>query len=143
MREWRLGDEYLKQLVPLVRQRMQRLDEFLPLTDFFFSGDLDYTAVAKDLVPKNRTAKDVTDCLLGFVEVLDVQRDFSHAALEAVTRVYAEKIGWDAKELFMVVRMAVSARKATPPLFETLAVLGRDLTRRRLRLCGDFLKRGR
>ena len=143
MREWRLGDDYLKQLVPLVRQRMQRLDEFLPLTDFFFSGDLDYTAVAKDLVPKNRTAKDVTDCLLGFVEVLDVQRDFSHAALEAVARAYAEKIGWDAKELFMVVRMAVSARKATPPLFETLAVLGRDLTRRRLRLCGDFLKRGR
>jgi glutamyl-tRNA synthetase len=141
MREWRLGDDYLKQLVPLVRQRMQRLDEFLPLTDFFFSGDLDYAAVAKDLVPKNRTAKDVADCLLGFVEVLDVQRDFSHTALEAVTRAYAEKIGWDAKELFMVVRMATSARKATPPLFETLAVLGRDLTRRRLRLCSEFMKR--
>jgi len=141
MREWRLGDEYLKQLVPLVRQRMQRMDEFLPLTEFFFSGDLDYTAVAKDLVPKNRTAKDVADCLLGLVEVLDVQRDFSHAALEAVTRAYAEKIGWDAKELFMVIRMAASARKATPPLFETLAVLGRDLTRRRLRLCAEFTKR--
>jgi len=143
MREWRLGDEYLKQLVPLVRQRMQRMDEFLPLTEFFFSGDLDYTAVAKDLVPKNRTAKDVADCLLGLVEVLDVQRDFSHAALEAVTRAYAEKIGWDAKELFMVIRMAASARKATPPLFETLAVLGRDLTRRRLRLCAEHMKKAR
>ncbi len=143
MREWRLGDEYLKQLVPLVRQRMQRMDEFLPLTEFFFSGDLDYTAVAKDLVPKNRTAKDVADCLLGLVEVLDVQRDFSHAALEAVTRAYAEKIGWDAKELFMVIRMAASARKATPPLFETLAVLGRDLTHRRLRLCAEHMKKAR
>jgi glutamyl-tRNA synthetase len=143
MREWRLGDEYLKQLVPLVRQRMQRLDEFLPLTEFFFSGDLDYSAVAKDLVPKNRIAKDVADCLFGFVEALDVQRDFSHTALEAATRAYAEKIGWDAKELFMVVRMAATARKATPPLFETLAVLGRDLTRRRLRLCAEHIKRGR
>jgi len=143
MREWRLGDEYLKQLVPLVRQRMQRMDEFLPLTEFFFSGDLDYAAVAKDLVPKNRTAKDVAECLLGFVEALDVQRDFSHAGLEAATRAYAEKIGWDPKELFMVVRMAATARKATPPLFETLAVLGRDVARRRLRLCADFVKRGR
>src|SRR5450631_1598414 len=143
MREWRLGDEYLKQLVPLVRQRMQRMDEFLPLTEFFFSGDLDYAAVAKDLVPKNRTAKDVAECLLGFVEALDVQRDFSHAGLEAATRAYAEKIGWDPKELFMVVRMAATARKATPPLFETLAVLGRDVARRRLRLCGEFIKRGR
>jgi glutamyl-tRNA synthetase len=141
MREWRLGDEYLKQLVPLVRQRMQRMDEFLPLTEFFFSGDLDYAAVAKDLVPKNRTAKDVAECLLGFVEALDVQRDFSHAGLEAATRAYAEKIAWDPKELFMVVRMAATARKATPPLFETLAVLGRDLARRRLRLCAEFMKR--
>jgi glutamyl-tRNA synthetase len=141
MREWRLGDEYLKQLVPLVRQRMQRMDEFLPLTEFFFSGDLDYAAVAKDLVPKNRTAKDVAECLLGFVEALDVQRDFSHAGLEAATRAYAEKIAWDPKELFMVVRMAATARTATPPLFETLAVLGRDLARRRLRLCAEFMKR--
>jgi glutamyl-tRNA synthetase len=116
------------------------MDEFVPMTEFFFSGDLDYAAVTKDLLGK-RPAKEVADCLFGLVEVLDVQRDFSHAALEAVTRAYAGKIGWDAKELFMVVRMAASARKATPPLFETLAVLGRDLVRRRLRLCGEYLKR--
>ena len=141
LREWRLGNDYLKQLVPLVRQRVQRLDEFIPMTEFFYSGDLDYAHVAKDLIPKNRTGKDVADCLLGFVEALDVQRDFSHTALEAVTRAYAEKIAWDPKELFMVVRMGATARKATPPLFETLAVLGRDVVRRRLRLCGEFIKR--
>ncbi len=141
LRAWRLGDGYLRQLVPLVRQRIQRMDELIPMTEFFFSGDLDYAAVAKDLIPKNRTAKDVADCLLGFVEALDLQRDFSHQALQAATRAYAEKIAWDPKELFMVVRMAATARKATPPLFETLAVLGRDLTRRRLRLCGELMKR--
>jgi glutamyl-tRNA synthetase len=141
LREWRLGDDYLKQLVPLVRQRVQRLDEFIPMTEFFYSGDLDYTLLAKDLVPKNRTPKDVADCLFGFVEALDIQRDFSHTALEAATRAYAEKIAWDPKELFMVVRMGATARKATPPLFETLAVLGRDVVRRRLRLCGEFMKR--
>jgi glutamyl-tRNA synthetase len=96
--------------------------------------------VTKDLLGK-RPAKEVAECLFGLVEVLDVQRDFSHAALEAVTRAYAGKVGWEPKELFMVVRMASSARKATPPLFETLAVLGRDLVRRRLRLCGEYLKR--
>ena len=37
--------------------------------------------------------------------------------------------------------MGATARKATPPLFETLAVLGRDVVRRRLRLCGEFMKR--
>jgi glutamyl-tRNA synthetase len=141
LREWRLGDDFLRQLVPLVRQRIQRLDEFLPLTEYFFAGDLDYTAVAKDLLPKERTAKDVADCLVGFAEALDGQRDFSPAALEAAARAFAEKAAWDSKELFMVLRVAATGRKATPPLFETLAVLGRGLTRRRLRLCGEYLKR--
>lgn len=140
LRDWRLADGFLQQLVPLIRQRICRLDEFVPMTEFFFSGDLDYAAVTKDLVGK-RTAKDVAECLFGLVEVLDAQRDFSHAALEGVTRAYAGKIGWEPKELFMAVRMAASARKATPPLFETLTVLGRDLVRRRLRLCGEYLKR--
>ncbi|MBN2575458.1 MAG: glutamate--tRNA ligase [Deltaproteobacteria bacterium] len=141
LRQWRLGDDYLRRLVPLVRQRVQRMDEFVPMTEYFFSGDLDYAALAQDLVPGNRTAKDVADCLLGLVEALDGERDFSPAALEAATRAFAEKVAWEAKELFMVVRMAATARKATPPLFETLAVLGRDVVRRRLRLCGEYLKR--
>ena len=143
LRQWRLGDDYLRELVPLVRKRMQRLDEFIPLTEFFFAGDIDHTSVAKELVPANRTAKQVADCLAGLVEALDAQRDFSHAALEAMTRAYAATVGWDVKELFMVTRLAATARKATPPLFETLAVLGRDLTRRRIRLAVDFLKRSR
>jgi glutamyl-tRNA synthetase len=141
LRQWRLSDEYLASLVPLVRQRIQRLDEFMPLTEFFFSGDVDHTPFLKELVPAPRTPKEVSEILLGLVEALDVQRDFSHAALEAMVRAFAEKSGWDAKQMFMVVRLAATARKATPPLFETLAVLGRDLTRRRLRLCAEALKK--
>jgi len=41
----------------------------------------------------------------------------------------------------MLIRVAVSARKATPPLFETLEGLGRELVRRRVRLCGEVVKR--
>jgi glutamyl-tRNA synthetase len=140
LREWRLSDSFLQQLVPLVRQRISRMDDFVPMTEFFFSGDIDYAPVAKELLGK-RSAKEVVDCLAGLLEALDTQRDFSHTALEAVTRGYAEKLGWDAKEVFMLVRVAASGRKATPPLFETLAVLGRDMVRRRLRLCGEYLKR--
>jgi glutamyl-tRNA synthetase len=143
LRGWRLSDDYLRSLVPLVRKRIQRLDEFVPMTEFFFSGDVDHTPWLKELVPANRTAKDVSDCLLGLIEALDVQRDFSPPALEAMARAFAEKSGWDVKELFMVTRLAATARKATPPLFETLSVLGRDMTRRRLRLCADFLKKSR
>jgi glutamyl-tRNA synthetase len=141
LRAWRFSDDALHALVPLVRERIQRLDEFVPLTEFFFSGDLDYAPVAKELLPKGRVPKDVADGLLAFGEVLDAHRDFSAAGLEALARGFAEKNGWATKELFMLLRLAATARKATPPLFETLVVLGRELTRRRLRLCAEYAKR--
>src|SRR3954469_5810810 len=94
LRDWRLSDAHLRALIPLVRARMQRLDEFFPLTDFFFSGDLDYAPMAKDLLPKGRVPKDVHECLIAFGEALDVQRPFSVEALEAMTRAFAEKAGW-------------------------------------------------
>jgi glutamyl-tRNA synthetase len=141
MREWRLSDERLRALIPLVRERMQRLDEFFPLTDFFFSGDLDYASVKADLLPKDRTPKEVADLLVLFSEALDTQRDFSPAGLEASARAFAEKNGWSSKELFMLLRLATTAKKATPPLFETLAGLGRELVRRRIRLCADLVKK--
>jgi glutamyl-tRNA synthetase len=135
LRDWRLSDEKLASLVPLVRARIQRLDEFVPMTDFFFSGDVDYAAVAKDLIPKNREAKDVGEVLGAFSEELDAARDFSVAGLEAMARAFGEKVGWSSKELFMLLRLAATGKKATPPLFETLVNLGRELVRRRLRQC--------
>jgi len=141
LRAWRLSDEKLQSLVPLVRERMQRLDEFLPQIDFMFSGDLDYAPVQKDLLPKNRTPKEVVEAITAFVEALDTQRDLSPAGLEAMARKQCETTGWNAKELFMLLRVAATAKKATPPLFDTLAALGKELVRRRLRLCADVVKK--
>ena len=141
LRAWRLSDEKLASLVPLVRERIQRLDEFLPLTDFFFSGDVDYAPVQKELALKNRTPKDVMDALTTFGEELDTARDFSITGLDALARAFAEKSGWSTKELFMLLRLAATGKKATPPLFETLAGLGRELVRRRIRQCVEYIKK--
>jgi glutamyl-tRNA synthetase len=135
LRDWRLSDEKLMSLVPLVRERIQRFDEFVPMTDFFFSGDVDYAQVAKDLIPKNRDAKQVAEVLGAFSEELDTLRDFSVTGLDALARAFAEKAGWSTKELFMLLRLAATGKKATPPLFETLVNLGRELVRRRVRQC--------
>jgi glutamyl-tRNA synthetase len=141
LRAWRFSDEALRALVPLVRERIQRLDEFVPLTEFFFSGDLDYAAISRELLLKGRVPKEVAEVLLLFGEALDAHRDFSAPGLEALARGFAEKNGWQTKELFMLLRLAATARKATPPLFETLVGLGRELTRRRLRLAAEYVKK--
>ena len=97
--------------------------------------------LAKDLLPKGRAPKEVHECLTLFGEILDTLRPYTAASLDAATRAFAEKNGWSTKELFMLLRVAASAKRATPPLFEMLAGLGRELTRRRVRLCAEYVRK--
>ena len=57
---------------------------------------------------------------------------FEAEELEPPLRALAEAHGWKAGDLFMAIRVAVTGRTATPPLFETLVALGRDRTLARL-----------
>jgi glutamyl-tRNA synthetase len=55
-------------------------------------------------------------------------------------RAFAETIAWKPGDLFMPVRIAVTGKAATPPLFETMQVLGREVCRRRLRRAVEVLR---
>ena len=57
---------------------------------------------------------------------------FESEELEPPLRALAEARGWKAGDLFMAIRVAVTGRTATPPLFDTLVALGRERTLARL-----------
>ena len=59
-------------------------------------------------------------------------RAFEADELEPPLRALAEARGWKAGDLFMAIRVAVTGRTATPPLFDTLVALGRERTLLRL-----------
>lgn len=142
LRGWLLSDEHLMRVAGLVRERIRRLDEFVPATDFFFSGDLDHARIAKDLVPKGKTAREVAAILSDLVEAYDDLRgQFGAATLETTTRAFADKRELATKELFMVLRLVSTGRAASPPLFETMEVLGKEIVRRRMRVAIELLNR--
>jgi glutamyl-tRNA synthetase len=64
---------------------------------------------------------------------------FEADELEPPLRALAEARGWKAGDLFMSIRIAVTGRTATPPLFDTLVALGRDRTLKRLDRAIDLL----
>ena len=140
LRAWRFSDASLSQMVPLVHERIQRLDEFIAKTDFFFAGDLNYTHVMKELIPKDRSPADTAKALSELADALDPLQDWMVAALEPAVRAYCDQIAWKSKELFMSIRVAVTASTSSPPLFDTLHVVGKELTRRRLRMAAQTLK---
>jgi glutamyl-tRNA synthetase len=144
LRAWRLSDEYLLRVLPLLHERIERMDQLIPATTYFFSGDLDYAAMpggVEQVVPKGRDREATAKVLQELAEFLEemVRGPFTKEALEPACRAFSDKSGWKTKELFMAIRLAVTGRAAAPPLFDTMEVVGKDLVRRRLRLCAAAL----
>jgi glutamyl/glutaminyl-tRNA synthetase len=58
--------------------------------------------------------------------------EFTHVSLEQALRGAAQELGVKAGQMFQPIRVAATGRKNSPPLFETLEVLGKDITLRRI-----------
>lgn len=137
--DWRLCRAHLLRIAPLIRERIKRLDEFIPATEYFFSGDLDYTAIAGELGLGDLPRKDVRKAVLALIEDYETMPVWSAADLEQTSRQFCDKQQLKAKHVFMLLRCLVTGRKASPPLFETMEVLGKELVRRRLRMGAEFI----
>ena len=120
------ADSELELLMPLVQERLPVLGAIGDLVDFLFSEHIDLDPA--QLVPKRWDRATALDGL-GYARVTIgevAQADFEPDQLEAPLRALAEARGWKAGDLFMTIRVAVTGRTATPPLFQTLVALGRE-----------------
>ena len=97
------------------------------------------------LVPKRWDAATTAEALRAArATIADVGRvSFEADELEPPLRALAEARGWKAGDLFMAIRVAVTGRTATPPLFDTLVALGYERTLARLDRAVDALAGGR
>lgn len=137
--EWGLNRERLIELGPLIRERIKLLNDFVPATDFFFSGDIDYTHVEDKLRIADVANKDLRKGILALVAKYDALDGWGHEAIERVSREFCDEIGWKTKHAFMLLRLLVTGRKASPPLFTTIEAVGKELTRRRLRKGAELI----
>jgi len=143
MIDWRLNKAYLAKVVPLIQRRIKKLDEIIPLTEFLFSGDLDYTTVLADLKVPEVAPADVGKALLDLVEKLEAREGFTAAIIEDETTRWYTALGWQKNHALTLLRLAVTARRASPPMFETMDVLGKEVTRRRLRRAAELIAKAK
>jgi len=80
---------------------------------------------------------DVAKALLAYVERFEGRVGWTKEMLEAEATAWVTQLGWKTKHAYMLLRVAITGRTATPPLFETMAVLGKEITRRRLRRAAE------
>lgn len=135
------GDtQSLRILAPHLKTRVKRLKEVCEQLDFLYSGKLDLDRAM--LVGQGGIAPTAADSLLAAETVLDRLEEFSVDGVKEALEAEQARRGWKPKPLFMPIRVAISGKAHTPPLFPMLAALGKPRSLTRLRDAIDLLATG-
>jgi glutamyl-tRNA synthetase len=119
--------ELLRRSMPLVRERMKRLTESVDLLTFLFTDDIELDEKARAVVAK------APEGYMGRVaRVLSSVDPWISQAIEAALDGLAEREGLTRKNAFQPVRAAVTGSVVSPPLPESMELLGRDRTVERI-----------
>ena len=125
-----VADEDLLQMVPLVKERLVRLGDVVDLLAFVWEPDEVVAAwYAPGLLhPKKGGLVEAVAALEGARDVLSevLDADFSADLLEQRFREAADAAGMKAGDFFSPLRVAITGRTVSPPLFASLELLGRE-----------------
>jgi glutamyl-tRNA synthetase len=127
-----ISQQYVGRIVPLIQERINTLAEAATYADFFFIDAPEYEASM--LVGKKMTRETTLEALKAAEERLSSLESFDHDLLEDTLRHLAGDLGLKTGQLFSLLRVATTGRGATPPLFETMAVLGKERCLKRIRV---------
>jgi glutamyl-tRNA synthetase len=123
--------EKIAAVAPLIRERIKLLGDAVGAADFFFVSELPPYDPAELIPQKADTA--MARRVLGQAGQVLANTPFDHASLEQALREAADALGLKPGPMFQPIRVAVCGRKNAPPLFETMAVLGREVCLERIR----------
>jgi glutamyl-tRNA synthetase len=128
----------VRAVIPLIKERMTTLVEAKELIAFLFTETVDQDPAL--LVPKKREKLDVITALSRVTVLLRFVEPFTAPAIEAAIAAVASELGWTVRDLTIAVRAAVTGRKVGPPLYESIALLGKDRTLARLEAAQEKLE---
>ncbi len=125
-----IAADKLRAVAPLIQERISKLSDIATVADFFFVKELpEYEA--GELIPRNSDVASTRKILEHAGEKL-ADNDFTVESLESALRSAADELGVKPGQMFQPIRVAACGRKNAPPLFETLAVLGKETTLARI-----------
>ncbi len=122
------GRQLRADVVAITQEKISTLDEFWPLAGFFFDGPADDPKAREKVLG----AAGADRGLAAARAALEAVEDWSPAGIETALRAVLEREGLKAKQVFQPVRVALAGGPVSPGLFETVAVMGRAETLRRI-----------
>ncbi|HVO71968.1 MAG TPA: glutamate--tRNA ligase [Aggregatilineaceae bacterium] len=125
--------ELVRKVIPLIRVRIKTLNDAIPMAGFFFA-DTFTPPPPEELIQQGMDATQTRAALEAALATLEALPDFNAATQEEAMRSLAERLGLKPGQLFGALRMATTGQRVSPPLFESMEVLGRETSLERIRL---------
>ena len=120
----------VKAMVPVLRERIKVLPDVVDLIDFLFVAEVDPNP--EEMIGRRMDEEMVATSLKSSIEALESVEPFSSDAIESALRGLTSTTGLKAGQLFTPIRVALTAKRIAPPLFESIEVLGRERTLARM-----------
>ena len=132
-------NDTLLRITPLIRERLVTLDDCLAFASFFFQEAVE--PKPEELVAKGLDAKQSAEIARKTYEILSGLSEVTHAVAEPPMRAYVEEGGFSAGQVFGILRVAVTGQKVSPPLFESMEIIGREKVLERLKKAVEVLEK--
>lgn len=120
---------WFESLAPLLAERIKHLDEAAPMVRYLFEDSVEIDEASREKVLAKEGAGIALDAVAEGLSALD---DYDAEHIEATLRTVPETTGVKSKIVFQAVRVAVTGSMVSPPLFESLELLGKDASVRRI-----------
>lgn len=126
----------LAPLIPLTKERIKKLSDFIPLTDFFFQRcEYDIEVFHKLKI------EHLSDAAAKVLAVLEkMEKPWNTIDFESNFRELASRLNLSASQMFQLIRIIISGQAVTPPLFESIQILGGTEVIKRVKQANEFLQ---
>jgi len=130
--------ETLLSIAPLIKERLGTLDDAVDMAGFFFKETVE--PKFDELIAKGLTAEQSAQAAESAYQLLSSFQTLDLNVVEPPMRELAEKLGLSVGQLFGILRVAVTGQKVSPPLFESMEIIGREEVLKRIKNAIDILK---
>lgn len=134
-----VDNETLLKVTPLIRERLVTLDDCVTFASFFFKENVEPNP--EELLAKGLDAKQSAEIVQKTYDILASLPDLSHQIAEPPMREFVETSGLSANQVFGIMRVAVTGQKVSPPLFESMEIIGKEKVLQRLQKARVILEK--
>ena len=114
--------DLIEKTIPLIKERIKKLSDYLPLCEFFFKAPEKFEI---DLKEKSELLKNIH-------QELEKISDWKATVIGEAMQSLVKKLGMKAGEFFMILRVVITGKKISPPLNESMEILGKEECMKRL-----------